>query len=567
MKYQKPAVHYVFPILLAIVVFTSYALSSVFQHSGPNTGHLNSVGVPLPPDAAPPERQIFRQFVVDQPYNEWFRTIYKGAAAKYLVGEPLTRTNHDFELRGGAAESWSVSEDALTWTFRLRPELQWSDGRPLTARDYVFSLKRGADPDNAYDFEWYYHPIKNWAAVVARKLPVDSLGVRAPDDLTLEVSTETPTPYLPLLLTYSWVSPEHIVRKHGDAWSTRIETSISSGPFIMERWIKGKEMVLKPNPMYRGPDKPFLELVVYKIFNATTPPQRLPAYESDEIDFADIETQAEQARLLSDPILKNQVYTWPNFWTQYLFFNTHKPPFNDRRVRMAFSLAIDRDALCRSALKGFAVPAYSMLPPAFPAHQGETFREAHRYNPERARQLLAEAGYPEGRGFPTVEIWLRSEILMHRDAAEGVQALLRRNLDINVEVRNMEAKVFMDGLNQHTTLLGMVPYEFDFVDPSNMLGLWMSDGRHNWNNTGFDALMRKAGAEVKEPERRIALYRQAEQMLVDDAGGVFLWHRARAQIWKPYLKGDALEPNRIGYRAYRGDQVMTSTLSMYIAEP
>lgn len=520
----------------------------------------------MPPDAAPLDQQIFRQFVVDQPYNEWFRTIYKGAAGKYLVGEPLTRTNRNFELRGSAAERWEVSGDGLTWTFHLRPGLQWSDGVPLTARDYVFSLRRGADPDNAYDFEWYYHSIKNWAAVVARKLPLDSLGVRAPDDLTLEVTTESRTPYLPLLLTYSWASPEHAVKKYGDVWSTRMETSVSSGPYRVSKWTKGEEMVLTPNPMYRGIDKPYLEQVIFKTFNATTPPQRLPAYESNEIDLADIETQAELARLGSDPTLQNQVYTWPNFWTQYLFFNTEVPPFNDRRIRLAFSMAIDREALCRSALRGFAVPAYSMLPPGFPAYQGDRFKESHGYDPERARQLLAEAGYPKRKGFPPAEMWLRAETNMHRDAAEGIQALIQRNLGITVEVRNMEAKTFMDGLNNHTTPLGMVPYEFDFVDPSNMLGLWTSSGRHNWSNQPFDLLMREAGAEVRDQSRRMALYQQAEQLLVDDVAGVFLWHRGRAQIWKPYLKGEALEPNNAGYRAYRGDQVMSSTLSMYIAK-
>ena len=550
--------------LFAGICWSAYGLiESLVSATGPR--YINSVGVPLPADALPPGEQVLYKFSEARPYNEWFRTVYKGAEGKYIIAEPLTRTNRNFVLRGGAAERWEMSEDGLVWTFYLRPGQQWSDSRPLTAHDYVFSLRRGADPENAYDFGWYYQPIRNWQAVVARSVPVDSLGVWASDDLTLHVATEEPTPHLPLLLTYSWVSPEHAVRKHGDTWSTRPETCISSGPFVMVEWTKGERMVYEANPMYRGADKPYLERLVYRMFNLTTPPPRLPAYEAGEIDLTDVENQAELARLLSDDNLSDQVHTWPNFWTHYLFFDVTKPPFNDRRVRLAISLAIDRSALCRSALKGFAIPGYAMLPPGFPAYSDGIYAEDQGYDPARARTLLAEAGYPDGRGLPELDMWLRNEIAMHRDAAEGLQAMLNRNLNMNVEVRNVENKVFMDGLNNHTLPFGLVPYEFDFVDPSNLLGLWRSNGRHNWNNAAFDDLMTRADAEVRDPDRRIALYMEAERILVEDVAGVFLWHRQRAQVWKSYLKGSALEPNASGFRTWRGDQVMSSTITMYIA--
>ena len=550
--------------LVAGIIWSAYGLIDPrLPDNGPR--YVNSIGVPLPADALPPGQQVLYKFSESRPYNEWFRTVYKGAEGKYIIAEPLTRTNRNFVLRGGAAERWEMSDDELVWTFHLRPGQQWSDGRPLTAHDYVFSLRRGADPENAYDFGWYYQPIRNWQAVVARKVPVDSLGVWASDDLTLHVATEEPTPHMPLLLTYSWVSPEHAVRKHGDTWSTRPETCISSGPFVMAEWTKGERMIYEANPMYRGVDKPFLEKLVYRMFNLTTPPPRLPAYEAGEIDITDVENQAELARLLSDDNLSDQVHTWPNFWTHYLFFDVTKPPFNDRRVRLAISLAIDRAAICNSALRGFAIPGYAMLPPGFPAYSDGIYAEDQGYDPARARELLAEAGYPDGRGLPELDMWLRNEIAMHRDAAEGLQAMLNRNLNMEVEVRNVENKVFMDGLNNHTLTFGLVPYEFDFVDPSNLLGLWRSNGRHNWNNAAFDGLMTAADAEVRDPGRRIALYREAERLLVEDVAGVFLWHRQRAQVWKPYLKGSALEPNASGFRTWRGDQVMSSSITMYIA--
>lgn len=553
-------------VLLGGVILQIYPILAAIQAGENDRGYVNSVGVLLPPDAAPPEEQVVRSFAEDLPYNEWFRSIYKGAPGKYLIGEPLTRVDRNFELHGSAAESWAVSEDGLTWTFVIRPGLQWSDGRPLTAHDYVFSLRRGADPDNAYDFEWYYQPIKNWADVVARKKPITELGVQAVDDLTLAVTAETPTPYLPLLLTYSWVSPQHAVEKYGDTWSTKPETCISSGPFILTEWSKGNRMVLEANPMYTGIYKPLLEKYIFKLTNSTTPPQILPSYEADEIDFGELNNQAELARILSTPELEDHVHTFPNFWTHYLFFNLQIPPFNDIRIRRAFAHAIDREALCRSALRGFAIPAYSMLPPGFPAYEGDETNEFQRYDPNLARQLLAEAGYPDGKGFPRTEMWLRNEPSMHRDAAEGIQALIKHNLGVDIEVRNLEAKIFMDGLNNHTTPMGLVPYEFDYVDPSNMLGLWMTSGRHNWNNHMFDKLMTQANAEVYDPARRTALYQQAERILVENVGGVFLWHKKKAQIWKPYVKGEALEPDRFGYRAWRGDQVANTTISLYVTK-
>ncbi len=556
----------IFFIIVPTFIWSTHSLAEkilIFKNELP---HKNSIGVSLPMDASAPEQQIIRKFSESRPYNEWFRTVYKGAEGKYIIAEPLTRTNRDFQLRGGAAERWEISEDGLEWIFHLRSGLQWSDGRPLTAHDYVFSLRRGADPQNGYDFGWYYQPIKNWQSVVSGDLSIDSLGVRASDALTLHIQTEEITPHLPLLMTYSWVSPEHAIQKYGDTWSTRPETCISSGPFIMVEWTKGEQMIYEANAMYRGADKPYLERVIFKMFNLTTPPQRMSAYEANEVDFFEVENQAELARLKTDQNLKNQVHTWPNFFTHYLFFDVEKPPFNDRRVRRAISLAIDRDALCQSALQGFAMPAYAMLPPGFPAYSDNIYAENQSYDPQEARELLAEAGYPGGQGFPHLDMWLRNEIVMHRDAAEGIQAMLEKNLNIPVEVRNVENKIFMDNLNNHTLTFGLVPYEFDFVDPSNLLGLWRSNGRHNWNNVTFDNLMKAASGEARDIGRRIDLYKKAERLLVEEVAGVFLWYRQRSQVWKPYLKGSALEPNRSGFRAWRGDQVMSSLLTMYISK-
>jgi peptide/nickel transport system substrate-binding protein/oligopeptide transport system substrate-binding protein len=545
---------------LAGIVFASAS-----QERTPPGRYVNSIGVTLPPGAAPPEEQVFRSFQPDNHFMEWFRTIYKGTYGHTIIAEPLLRLDRDFNLLPAAAERWAPSEDGRTWYFHIRRGLEFSDGHPLTAHDYVFTFRRGADPKNAYDVEWYYRPIKNWAAVVTGKKPLEALGVRALDDYTLAVETETVCAYLPHLLIDSWVSPRQAIEKYGDAWSTRPETSIASGPFYLAEWSKGDRIVLKANSRYHGPAKPYIEALVARLYTLSARPPILAAYEADEVDYADILSQAERGRIVSDPVMRDELHAFTDFATYYLTMNTSAGVFADKRVRQAFSHAIDREALTRSALQGFAVPACSMLPAGFPAANPEALRAFQRYDPALARQRLAEAGYPEGRGFPPVELWVRADSRPVNDAGEAIQAMLRQNLGIAVTMRVMEVKTFMDALNSHRLQLGLVRFGFDYVDPSSLMNLWLSGGRHAWKSDPFDRLVVQAGGVVGDPGRRMALYHQAERILVEEVGGIFLWHSVLNQIWKSKVRGEALEPNRDGYRAWRVDQIGNTSPTIYIA--
>jgi len=553
--------------LWGIMILTSLALGMGYvlaDQDPPTSGpYINSRGMTLPPDAAPPEKQVLRSFLLEGTYQEWFRTVYKVMHGQRLIAEPLIRVDKNFELLPAAADRWEPSEDGLTWYFYLRKNLQFSDGRPLTAHDYVYTFRRGADPDNAYDFEWYYRPIKNWGAVVRREVPKDSLGVYALDDYTLMVETDEVCSYLPALLTYSWVSPRQAVEKYGDIWSTKPETSISSGPFYLSEWSKADRMVLKANPTYYGPAKPYLEKFVALLFNQATQPPALPAYEANEIDFTNITSQAELERIKTDPVFKHELNTFTAFNAFYLAMNTYSGIFSDLRVRQAFSHAIDREAITKSALQGLASPAYSMMPVGFPAANSD-LRFVQRYDPDLARQRLTEAGYPDGKGFPFVEMWLRGgESNPTKDAMEGIQAMLKQNLNIDIAVRNVERKIFMDALNGHTLELGLVPYGYDYVDASNLLSLWMSNGRHGWRSDRFDQLVVQGGTIVGDPVRRRGVYQEAERLLVEDVGAVFLWHSKNNQIWKSNIRGDAIEPNIHGYRAWRWDQVQNLSTTIY----
>jgi len=526
----------------------------------------NSFGVVLPNDAAPPEYQVLTQFSPDNRYLDRGTSTYKQAWGVGLVAEPLTRVDRDFNLIPAGATHWELSSDGLTWKYQIRKRMIFADGHPLTARDYEATFRRWANPQTGFDFEWYFRAIKNWTKVVARDLPLDSLGVKALDDHTLIFETERPTPYLPLLLAKSWVSPTHLFEKYGPEWATRPETHFGSGPYRLAEWIKGDRIVLKINKHYRGPTKPMLEKIVAKLYNLAVPPQFLPAYEAGEVDYVPLTNQAEINRIKADPKMKAELNTYTDFATFYLMLDTYNLPFSDVRVRRAFAHAIDVQAIVKSAMRDVGLPASSMLPPGFPGSNNKELAPLQRFDPDLARRYLAEAGYPDGRGFPQVDIWLRGETATNATAAEAVQAMLNQHLNIEVGVRNVEKKVYLDSMSGKTLTFGMIPYQYDFIDAGNLLTIWLSNGRHLWHNDKFELLVRQANEYVGNPDRRMEMYQDAERILVSDVGGIFLWYIQINQMWKPYIRGDALEPNKWGYRAWRGELMSNLQTNLYITE-
>jgi peptide/nickel transport system substrate-binding protein/oligopeptide transport system substrate-binding protein len=207
-----------------------------------------------------------------------------------------------------------------------------------------------------------------------------------------------------------------------------------------------------------------------------------------------------------------------------------------------------------------------MLQPGYPEANTEALASIQRYNPDLARKRLAEAGYPDGKGFPNMEIWLRGEPQVINTAAQAVQAMLRQTLNIDIGVRNMERKVFTEALNKKEITLALIPYRYDYVDASNQLSLWLSNGRHPWHNERFEDLVIQANILIGDPKRRTELYQKAEQILVSEVGGVFLWYTLMNEMWQPYVRGAALETNKWGYRAWRGNQMLNLTPTLYISK-
>ena len=214
---------------------------------------------------------------------------------------------------------------------------------------------------------------------------------------------------------------------------------------------------------------------------------------------------------------------------------------------------IDRDALIPNIIKpSQGIPAYSFLMPGFPASNSQGLKDIQNYDVAKAKQLLADAGYPDGKGFPKLTLWLRNEAPVRQAVAQAIAASIKQNLGIEVAVSNQENKTFTDAMNAKPTQIqfGMVSYGMDFLDPYNMLSVWLSGGRHNWNNAKFDDMVKKAASFTGDPAERIKMFQDAEKLLVTEAPGVFIYHRYQSDLYKPYVKGTELEADQNGVAGF-----------------
>lgn len=518
-------------------------------------GTLN--GVPLPADAAPPEQQVYivhYDNTADFTTIDFYESVYKrGGAITDVLSDPLVRLDKNFKVQPGAATEWSVDASGLVWTFKLDPNLIWSDDTPVTADDYVATLRYGADPKHAWDFTWFFQGvIKNWTEAVEGKVPVDQLGVSAVDAHTLAITTVSPAPYLPAMMLYSSPLQKKALEAHGGLYNSDPATSVSSGPFVLKEWRKGDRLIYEANPKYKGTNKPLIQKIINIGANVSSD---FAAYQAGEIDFvagANL-SPADNELIAADPELSKESHShYGDFRTDYLFFDNQNPPFNDLKVRQAFSHVIDRDAIIKSIIKpSQGIPAYSFLMPGFPDANSQGLKDIQNYDPVKAKQLLADAGFPDGKGFPKLTLWLRNEAPVRQAMAQAIAASIKQNLNIDVEVSNKENKTFNDAMNAKPPQIqfGMVSYGFDFLDPFNMLSVWLSGGRHNWSNTQFDDMVKKAASFTGDPAQRTKMFQDAEQLLVSDVGGVFIYHRTVSDIYKPYLKGTELEADTNGVAA------------------
>jgi len=502
----------------------------------------------LPANAAPLEKQIYREAGAEPKHLDCARDIYS-AGGTNLLNEPLLRNNENIETVPALAESWTPGDKATYWEFVIRQDAKWSDGNPITADDVVYTYQHMSNPALGNPWIWFYFDIKGVMDYATGAAGPEALGVEKIDDRTVRIYGQYGSiPYLPALLSYqaAVTVPKHVAEANPEHWADAVETMVSGGPYNITSWEHNKELVFEINPMYNGPHKPGIQKVINPVIAAGA--SEFTPWLNQETDLVHILGAPELAASRADPKLNRLLHFFNNFQSTYISLHTFTPPLDNVNFRKALAHAIDRDTLCQQVMNGTYVAGYSMLPPGFPAYNPE-LEELQKYDLALAQQFLADSGVDPAS--VTIEIYSNARDQM----VEFVQQQWINNLGINVNLNQLEAGVWGQMRADHAMMAYRGPYEYDFVDPSNMLtGLWRSvaapegktepwgSPRHPWKSEQFDQLVTDAGSEVDVPTR-LQMFQDAEKILCDEVGGAFLAHQIVFQIWWPWLVGMAPDKN------------------------
>ena len=439
--------------------------------------------------------------------------------------ECLLTVGQDGTLQPGQAESYDVSEDGLTWTFHLRDGLKWSDGSDLTANDFVYSWKRVCDPEVAAPYaETVLGMVKGYDEAIDGNL--DALGVSAPDDSTLVVELANPCSYFGSLAAFATLSPvqEATIEANGEAWATAPETYVSNGPFYMTEWVPGSHITFSKNPYYWNADAIKLDRLKFVLMEDSN--AAYSAYQTGEVlMIKDVPTEEIPSLTGTDDF-----YVDPIIGTYYISLNIQKAPFDDVNVRKALSLAIDREYVASTLMQGTYTAAGNFMGPGWMdtdgtefmsnANGGKPYIDTTNFeaNLEEAKQLLADAGYPDGEGFPTIS-YTTNDAGYHKVVAEYLQQAWAE-LGIDLQVNIVEWSSFTPMRRSGDFEVARNGWVGDYSDPSNMLELFCTTNGNNdgkFSNADFDAAIDTSRSTLDAAERSTALH-TAEDILMDQAG-------------------------------------------------
>ena len=438
----------------------------------------------------------------------------------YSLFEGLTRYKSTGETEPGIAERWEISPDGLHYTFHLREGVKWTNGDAITAQDFVWSwLRTLREPEAEYKYQLYY--IRGAEAFGEAKNdsvrpPAESVAIRATDARTLEVELKNPTPFFIDLTVFYTLMPLHRAtveasEKSGKSW-LRPETIVNNGPFLLTEWRLNDRIRLTKNPAYW--DAANVRLKTVDVLPAPSPNTAFNFYHSGVADVI-LDKSLVPTSLVPDLKKRADYHATPILATYFIRFNTKRAPFTDVRVRKAISLVVDKELLTQKVTQAGEPVADAFVPPGTAGYNPP---EGMKRDPEAARKLLADAGFPGGAGFPVVRYLYTNKSETDEKLAVELQAMFKRELGISVLLAKQEWAVYLNSLSSLDYDFCRSSWVGDYLDPNTFLDMFVTGGGNNncgWGNQRYDDLIALA---AKEPDgaKRFDQFREAETILIRD---------------------------------------------------
>lgn len=447
--------------------------------------------------------------------------------------EGLTRFNRAGLSEAGMAASWEISPDHCIYTFHLRPDACWSDGEKITANDVVASWKRALMPETASANSYQLFVIQGAEEFAAGKIDFSKVGLQVLDSETLKVTLRHPIPYfLDLCASPIFaIVPTQLIQKKGDDW-IKPQNILSNGPYRCVEWRINDKIRLERNTQYW--DREHVALKTIDLLPIAQANVAYNFYASGEADV--IFGKLFPPALIEELRKRDDFHSACFLGTEFLRFNCVKPPFNDPRVRQAFLLCVDQEMITKKIARSGEIPAYSLVPPGVP-HYHSPYVISH--DPEKARQLLAQAGYRGGKNFPLIN-YLYNEGQLTEGVAVELQAIWKKELGVTVLLARQEWKVYLSSLNQLDYSIGRSSWVGDYPDPNTFLDIFTANSGNNrtgWKCAAYDQLIEEA-ATVFDAAKRFHLFQQSERLLIQEQSVIVpLFYYAGVQIYNPNCWG------------------------------
>lgn len=477
-----------------------------------------------------------------------FATDTSSAEVLYNIVETLVTYDNEGDVVPQLAESWDISDDGLVYTFHLRKGVKFhaaieggtpteNGGREVTAYDWEWTFNYICDPEVNSPRAYFIDMVKGYQEYRDGKTDKIS-GIKAIDDYTLQIEITYPfAPFISVLAyqTFS-VIPKEDVLKWGDQFAFH---PVGTGPFVFDEWVQDSKVVLKRNPNYWDTDEngnqlPYLDEVVYQIIPEET--MRWEEFEMGNLEKTDV---GDPFYLEAKKKYPDTFFERPMLGTYYYGMNVEKPPFDNKKVRQAMNYAINREVMLELVMNGRGTPAKGVLPPGMFGYNEDL--KGYTYDPEKAKQLLEEAGYPDG-----FEVTLQYNTSQgHKRIAEALQAQYAQ-IGIKVKLQNVDWGTHLDSVERGEVPFFRMGWVADYNDPDNFLYVLLNSenigpqGNYSrYHNPVFDQLTKEGRLETN-PEARRKLYQEAEQIVVEDAPWVFIYHYTTHALVQPYVKGFVL---------------------------